>query len=181
MPFEAIEIRCLNTRAQPAAVGPRLFAASTEEAVEAAIRFRNDWDVFFGVGTRACPSALIMSECPHPQKGADHVSRLQAVWGDFDVKEAAASSTDELMDRLIRLASPPLVVVGSGMGLHCYWPLVEPTKETARVETVNKSLRVRFGADNAVDAARILRVAGTLNHKYGEPLPVRLLRCPDGV
>jgi hypothetical protein len=77
------------------------------------------------------------------------------------------------------LALPPDVLVGSGAGVHSYWVLREPTSEAHRVEAVNKSLRLHFGADNAVDAARILRVAGTYNHKYGEPLPVTLMRCPD--
>jgi hypothetical protein len=180
LPFEAIEIRCLNTRVRPTVTGPRLFLGGIEEAVEAALRYRFDWDVFFGVGTRACPAALSMGECPHEQKGADHVSRLQAIWGDFDAK-AGGRSEDQLRAMLQELPLPPEVLVGSGKGLHAYWPLLEPTKEAKRVEAVNRSLRIGFGADNAVDAARILRVAGTFNHKYGEPLPVRLLRCPDGL
>ena len=70
-------------------------------------------------------------------------------------------------------------MVSSGAGIHAYWRLNEPTQAMSRVEQVNRSFRVRFGADNAVDAGRILRVAGTFNHKYSEPLPVTLLRCPD--
>ena len=177
LPFESIEIRCLDTRTRPAKPGPRLFVDSIEAAVEAAMRHRDDWDVFFGVGTRTCPSAISMTECRHAGKGADHVSRLEAMWGDFDVKEGAAESMESIVTRLSSLSLPPLVLVGSGRGLHAYWPLLEPTQETGRIEALNRGLRLRFGADNAVDAARILRVAGTLNHKYGEPLPVQLLRA----
>ena len=178
LPFEAIEVRCLNTGTRPATKGPRLFLSSVEEAVEAALRYRTDWDVFFGVGTRACPDALSMNDCPHEQKGSDHVSRLQVIWGDFDAKDGGRS-VDELEAMLQELPVPPEVLVASGKGLHAYWPLLEPVVEAKRVESVNRSLRIRYGADNAVDAARILRVAGTFNHKYGEPLPVHLMRVSN--
>jgi hypothetical protein len=118
-----------------------------------------------------------MSDCRHEEKGGDHVSRLKAIWGDFD-----AGSAEELQDQLEYLAGlslPPNVLVASGTGLHAYWTLLEPTTDLPRVKYVNRGLRLRFGADNAIDPARILRLAGTLNHKYGEPLPVRLLVAPD--
>jgi hypothetical protein len=176
LPFEAIEVRCLDCRRKPAGIGPRLFASSVDEVVEAAMRHREAWDVFVGIGTRACPESLDLLRCPHNEKGADHVSRLNTVWGDFDAQTPEACSEIEAM--LLQLPLVPTVLVGSGKGLHAYWALDEPTTEHGRVERVNRSFRVRFGADNAVDAARILRVAGTFNHKYGEPLPVRLLRAP---
>ncbi|HLF75989.1 MAG TPA: hypothetical protein VJB57_00725 [Dehalococcoidia bacterium] len=177
LPFEAIEVRCLDIRSKPAGIGPRFFLTSVEEVVEVAMEHRERWDVFYGVGTRACPGALSMSHCQHTEKGADHVSRLNVVWGDFDAK--TEEEFDSVSGILNALALPPTVVVGSGTGLHGYWCLAEPTTELARVERVNRSLRLRLGADNAVDAARILRIAGTFNHKYGEPLPVRLLVAPD--
>ena len=140
------------------------------------MRYKERWDVFFGVATRACPWGRSMKDCPHTDRGADHVSRLQVVWGDFDAK---ARSFEEQLELLTSLPSPPDVLVSSGKGLHAYWRLDEPTSETIRIETVNRALRARFGADNAVDAARILRVAGTFNHKYSDPLPVTLLRACD--
>jgi hypothetical protein len=176
LPHESIEVRCLFTGRSPAVPGPRAFLPSVEEAVEFALLHRERWDVFFGIGPRFCPQDMVMDRCSHGEKGADHVARLGSVWGDFDVK--AGADIEEILERLSALSFPPTVVVASGKGLHCYWPLVEPTNQLSRVEAVNRSMRIRFGADNAVDAARILRVAGTLNFKYGEPLPVRLLRAP---
>ena len=179
LPFEAIEIRCLNTRVQPAAKGPRLFAADIEEAVQVAMQYCSNWDVFFGVGTRACPAALSMHDCPHQQKGSDHVSRLQAVWGDFDVKPEGYADQEEIVGCLQDLDLAPTCLVSSGAGIHAYWRLNEATREMSRVEQVNRSLRTRFGADNAVDAARILRVAGTFNYKHQEPSPVLLLEAAN--
>ena len=84
LPFESYELRCLDTRSKPASTGPRHFLQSTDAVVEAAMRYRDEWDVFVGVGTRACPDALSTDRCEHDQKGVDHVSRLQASWGDLD-------------------------------------------------------------------------------------------------
>ena len=176
LPFESYELRCLDMRTKPAGKGPREFLSSVEAVVEAAMRYRDRWDVFVGVGTRCCPDALSMKECRHSEKGEDHVSRLQAVWGDFDA-DSPAELQDQI-DKLTGLSVPPTVLVGSGTGVHAYWPLLEPTNELSRVRQVNRGLRLRYGADNAIDSARILRVAGTLNHKHGDPLPVRLLAVP---
>ena len=63
----------------------------------------------------------------------------------------------------------------SGAGLHAYWPLGAATHELDRVEAINRGIRDRLRGDNAIDAARILRVAGTFNHKHGRPLPVELM------
>jgi hypothetical protein len=178
LPFEAIEVRCLDARTKPARTGPRLFLPTVEAAVEAAMRYRREWDVFVGVGLRACPTAVEMARCPCDERGANHVSRLQVVWGDFDIEDDGAESPDDLLTRLRGISLPPTVLVRSGRGIHAYWPLSEAATDLATVVAVNRSIRLRFGADTAVDAARILRVAGTFNHKYGAPLPVRLLEAP---
>jgi hypothetical protein len=177
LPCEAYEVRCLDASVKPAATGPRLFLTSLDDVVEAAMRHRQGWDVFVGLATHSCPSAVAMADCPHDEKHSDHLSRLQTAWGDFDLHDDR-ETLDGLLTELLAVAVPPTVVVGSGRGVHAYWPLVEPTTEVARVERVNRLIRLRLGADNAIDAARILRVAGTFNHKYGTPLPVRLLEAP---
>lgn len=74
-------------------------------------------------------------------------------------------------------------MVASGGGLHCYWPLteevdivswkpvVENFKRLCKQEGLNIDMTV------TADAARVLRVPGTLNFKpkYPEPRPVKLL------
>jgi hypothetical protein len=171
---ESIEIRCLNANALPPRKGPRVFVSGIDEAVEAAMTMRRDWDVFFGVGTRTCPDGRTMKHCAHQEKGKDHVARLACMWGDFDTH---SKSFDDVRGELEALALPPDVLVASGRGLHAYWKLTEATTDFKTIEGLNRSLRLRFGADNAVDASRILRVAGTFNYKYGEGLPVWLVSC----
>ena len=146
------------------------------------MRLRYDWDVFFGVGVRRCPAVSDIRECPHGQGGADHVSRLPAAWGDFDVAtpsdhERSFPSIDEALHALRAADPPPIVMVASGAGVHAYWRLDAPTSELERIEVLNRAIRDQLKGDNAVDAARILRLAGTFNRKYGDPLPVHLLEA----
>jgi hypothetical protein len=71
--------------------------------------------------------------------------------------------------------------VGSGHGLHVYWcldrdvTLIEwqPVADALKA----KCIELNFPADKSAtaDPARILRVPGTLNRKYPQPAPVRLL------
>lgn len=177
---EHYELRCLDLSVRPATKGPRLYFRSLTELSDAAIRYREQWDVFFGVGLRRCPVAKDINACPHRERGRDHISRLPAAWGDFDLHSDGdrEHGLETLVGKLLSGSPPPTVLVASGTGIHAYWPLVEPTPDLERVEAVNRSVKRLLGGDNAVDAARVLRVAGTFNRKYREPLPVQLLRCP---
>ena len=70
----------------------------------------------------------------------------------------------------------PTLVVGSGSPghRHLYWRLTVPV-ELRVLEDLNAGLAVRLGGDLlAGDAPRILRLAGTLNHKPPRPTPVCL-------
>jgi RND family efflux transporter MFP subunit len=121
---------------------------------------RDRWDVFFGVGLRRCPAHFDIKRCPHASVGADHVSRLSATWADLDVRgEDEPRKPHESIEQalsLVTLGEPAAdIAVCSGVGLHAYWTLSRPTHELARIEGVNRALRERFSADNAVDAARI--------------------------
>jgi hypothetical protein len=180
---EFLELRCLDCSVQPARKGPRRYFRSRTDLATAAIRLREDWDVFVGVGLRRCPATDEIARCPHETRGADHVSRLPAAWADLDVAcedepDKPHASLDAVLGMLDNAELPPSLVIGSGVGAHAYWTLPEPTAELARVEALNRALRDRLRGDNAIDAGRILRLSGTYNFKHGRPLPVRLLRGP---
>lgn len=181
---EWLELRCLDCSVEPSRPGPRHYYRSITALVEQALLYRSQWDVFFGVGLRRCAVTNNITACPHQIKGLDHVSRLSVAWGDFDVRSEGEpdkphASRDELVEKLTGAPLPPRMLVGSGMGVHGYWSLAAPTTDLARVAAINRSIRDRFDGDNVIDAARILRVAGTFNHKHGKPLPVTLLMCRD--
>jgi hypothetical protein len=106
--------------------------------------------------------------------GRDAVERAFVLWADCDGEEAVTA--------LSEFEPMPAIVVASGTGSNChaYWPLTEPLPRD-EVEVANRRLAHALGADSAsADAARILRVPGTLSHKHDPPTPVDALRLdPD--
>jgi len=127
-------------------------------------------DLYFGVGLR--------EEGAGGAKAA--VTRLGAVWIDVDVEESPA----ELKERLKVFPLLPSHVVFSGHGHHLYWLLrsgVGP-EGFGRVEALNRRLAASVGGDvKCYDAARIMRLPGTMNVKK-EPVLTRVVRCqPDVV
>jgi hypothetical protein len=140
------------------------------------------WDVFVGIGLRKCPMTLDITRCSCRIRGADHVSRLPAAWADLDVRcEGQPDKPHESVGSVIAMLSEspqrPSMLIGSGTGVHAYWVLPEPTYDIEHVVALNRAIRGRLNGDNAIDAARVLRLAGTANHKHGRPLPVRLLKA----
>jgi len=102
--------------------------------------------------------------------GRDAVERAFVLWADCDGEQTAAALAD--------FDPPPAIVIGSGTASNChaYWPLTEPLARE-EVERANRRLAHALGADPAsADAARILRVPGTLSHKHEPPTPVDAIR-----
>lgn len=180
LPGECIEIRCLDASTSPAGRGPRRFFDNHAQALKFAFANKARWDVFFGVGWRRCPVTGDVRTCRCSKKGAEHVSRLTATFVDLDVGKAG-DSLDAIISTVSAHTPPPSLAVSSGRGAHAYWLLDEPTDDVERVRSINQRLRDQFGGDNAVDPARILRLAGTLNHKQHTRLPVRLLTLGKAV
>ena len=107
----------------------------------------------------------------------EHIVEIPALWAEIDYKDTPEV---EAKNRLGEFPFPPSAVVNSGGGLHNYWFLKEPaTKEDIpKVEKVLKQLVAALGADpSAAEAARILRIPGTINRKYEEPREVKLAYC----
>jgi hypothetical protein len=73
--------------------------------------------------------------------------------------------------------------VASGGGVHAYWLTDEPwlcssPESREAIAVLQHAWVLKVGADPTVhDLARILRVPGTLNHKYNPPRPVSFLWC----
>src|SRR4051812_44366919 len=102
--------------------------------------------------------------------GRRAIERGHVLWVDCDGEQAVAA--------LEAFEPAPAIVIASGSGSNChaYWPLREPLQRD-ELERANRRLAYALGADPAsADAARILRVPGTLSHKHRPPTPVRALR-----
>lgn len=83
---------------------------------------------------------------------------------------------------LARFAHPPTILIASGSPghVHAYWLLRAPVS-VLELERANRRLAHHLGGDLAsVDAARILRPPGSLNHKHAPPAHVELLELDPG-
>jgi hypothetical protein len=111
---------------------------------------------------------------------------LKAIWIDVDVKDGTYATVQEAWAAISafrkKVGLPqPSALVNSGGGLHVYWishvplspdewrPYAEGLKQLLLVE----GIKCDYGV--TTDDVRILRVPGTLNHKYDPPRPVQLL------
>ncbi len=95
-----------------------------------------------------------------------------AVWADFDDTGDAA----EVVGRIQRAGLPnPSIIVSSGHGIHAYWLLAKRARP-GEVVPVLKALAVALGSDGGVcDAARIMRLPGSMNHKGSPAVPCSIL------
>lgn len=110
------------------------------------------------------------------RKGNDRLAKICAAYVDIDCRKF--NLTPEKAWEIIKKdfigeqVPPPSLVVMSGRGLHLYWLLAEHPKALPRWNVVEGRLAKIFeplGADsNATDAARVLRLAFTMNTKCGK-------------
>ena len=112
--------------------------------------------------------------------------------GDLERVQKAFPSKRAAVEALgIFLAASGLDTLGapwlldSGGGVHVYWPL-DADAEIAEWKPIAETLKqvahkLHFPIDNTVtaDAARVLRMPGTLNWKYTPPKPVELRQVGD--
>lgn len=169
---EAMELRCFRDRK----VGPRRFFGDHVSLILSAMKWTSEWDVYVGVGTRRCPAGGTIADCPHKSPGAkDHVARVRAAWVEIDLGKPY-EALEQILDAVDKAGLNPDLLVASGGGLHAYFVLEEPTTDFVRLERLNRRLVKAVGHDAAIDASRVLRLAGTLNHKTTPPQPALILR-----
>lgn len=118
----------------------------------------------------------------------ENVAGLKAFWCDLDAGEGkpypdAPSAWQALMETVRQLSLPLPLVVGSGYGVHAYWPLTEaltriqwqPIAEGFKHALVKAGLAI--DPARTADAASILRTPGTHNRKRA-PVPVSMGEVP---
>ncbi len=111
-----------------------------------------------------------------PRRGIDTIKRLNALYVDIDYYKTKYNNITEVME-IVQMRSMvfdnipvPSYVVNSGRGMYLVW-LIEQESNFALAtwQSVQQYLCQQLldvGADaNAIDAARILRVPGTVNSK----------------
>lgn len=143
-----IELRNFN--------GKRQFTSlNYMEEIDRYCEANKESNLYFGVGLRNGKGGT-----------KDHLTGIPSVWCDVDYKD---TSRLHLIAKLDSFPHKPSIIVKSGGGVHFYWILKEPlTKEDIpKLEDMNKRIASILGGDpNSTDAARVLRIPGTVNHKY---------------
>lgn len=104
----------------------------------------------------------------------ENVAKLKSIWLDVDFKmydtpEACVRGVKEFLDGGI---PNPTFIVNSGGGLHLYWVFEEeltperwrPLAQGLAALAKRMGLRADYGV--TIDSARVLRLPGTINHKY---------------
>ena len=121
---------------------------------------------------------------------ADNARHIRSLFIDMDgyasKKQAAMALKAFLAETGLDLLGTPWIV-GSGGGLHCYWPFeetvdVESWKPVAEnFKRLCKQQKLSIDMTVTADAARILRMPDTFNfkEKYETPRPVKLLAEGD--
>lgn len=146
-------------------------------------------DVYYGVGVR--------KEKLEKGRGKNEdILAVPALWVDIDIADPSAHKQEKLpqdietaLDFLKSLPITPSGIINSGYGLHAYWKLEAPLEmDTPNLHDqalklmrgwqrfVNEQAAERgWKLDSVHDAARVLRVPGTLNYKQQCPRNVEVL------
>ena len=158
------------------------FYTSVDRAVNAAIELDNNgFDAYFALATFETDES----------RTKDNAKQMRALFLDLDCGEDKdfpdqSAAVAALRDFCKAVNLPRPYLVSSGRGIHVYWPLEVPASVEEWLPVANKLKRTcaaaDFGADPAVtsDAARVLRVPTTHNHKSKPPAEVYVLNI-DGV
>ena len=113
---------------------------------------------------------------------APNVKQLRSFFLDLDCGPTKDYATQSEALAALRsfckeLKLPRPTIVNSGRGIHVYWPLIAPVSREAWVPVAEqlKRLCTKHGMRNdpsvPADAARVLRVPDTHNHKPDTPVP----------
>ena len=152
------------------------FYSSTGELLDAAIKLDVDgYDTYFALATFTEDSS----------RKVDNVHKLCAFFLDLDCGKSKEYPTQahalKDLHRFCETTSiPKPVIISSGRGIHVYWLLKTPVTLSEWLPVASKLKQVcsehNLLADSVVtaDAARILRIPTTHNHKDSPPKEVRV-------
>jgi len=139
------------------------------------------WDVYFATATFKTDAG----------RTADNVQAMRTFFLDLDCGETKeypdqVTALHSLQNFCTRMGLPKPLLVNSGRGIHVYWVMDRDLSKSEWQAIADKlkasAIQHSFPMDGAVpaDAARILRIPGTHNHKDNPPSPVSLLTQAGG-
>ncbi len=136
----------------------RQWADNAEEVEKFSLRYGRDAEIYMGVAPRTGRGGTL-ADCALPT----------ALWIDADDEKAARAE-------LALFELDPSMMVRSGRGLHVYWLLNgKGPRDQDQVKQALRQLATRLEGDiKSAEPAHILRVPGTMNHKYVPFRPVEV-------
>ncbi len=156
-----IELRAFTGKRNEGPVA-RLFSRDLDE-IDSFLKKSARLHIYFGCATRE----------GNDYGDKDHCRELPALYTEIDFKSFTTISEEMREPHAKSLIESfrlkPSIIIYSGGGYHLYWLLNQPIllKQDARIELVLKWIGKETSADPAVaEIARVLRLPGTLNHKY---------------
>jgi replicative DNA helicase len=143
-------------------------------------------NIYFGIHPSIeIPKTNARGEPKRPQEVRSQnalIAAIGALFVEYDAKDFGDDKAAALR-KVEALYPPPSVVVDSGGGYHCYYLLAQPwvlrsdeDREKAR-KLQAAWVRLMDGDPQSKDLARVLRVPGTLNHKYQPARSVVFVWC----
>jgi hypothetical protein len=99
----------------------------------------------------------------------DGIIQIPALWDDLDLYKLSDQQKEESRQRYKEFPLKATFIIYSGGGRYLLWILREPAskEDIPKVENLLKRLASYFHGDMiATDASRILRIPGSVNHKY---------------
>jgi hypothetical protein len=165
-----------------------LATTTMERIADRAAAIAATHSVYFGVAIQH-PSR---QPNPFQRSRNDSASLLPALYFDMDLAygthaASALPATDaEALTFLQSLSAKPSLILHTGGGLHGYWLFEAPMALTVEPERAAMAHLLKEFAytlcllgkthgwelDALRDLARVLRPAGTINHKYGKPVTI---------
>lgn len=115
---------------------------------------------------------------------------VKSLFLDIDIKDedgrhptyAAALAALKTLCSKVGIDRP--MIVATGGGLHCYWPLAEAVKPdewrpvAEKFKAITMALDIRADSNITADCARVLRLPGSMNIKYDPPRKVERKTLP---
>lgn len=118
----------------------------------------------------------------HARAEITDIAAVNCLFAEFDTTNAK----DAVLADIRKLSTPPSAIIDSGGGYHCYWLLgetfiISTDVDRERIQNIQYAWIsfIDSSDDGAKDLARVLRVPGTKNNKYDQPLTVAFVEYND--
>jgi hypothetical protein len=167
--YQNCESGFINLRFLPSKKS-KFISISEIDSIPAILKKHEAENCYFGVATRV--------EGDGTKEG---ILQIPALWVDLDTYKLTDPEKEESRQRYKDFRLKPTYIIDSGGGRYFLWQLKEPaTKgDIPMAEEYLKRLAIHFHGDVvATDASRILRVPGSINHKWRHCPQVKILEVP---